>query len=218
MKPRIRALAPFLLDLVLPVAVYYLLHNGFGLSPFWALAAGGLATAVNAVVTTVHRGRLDAFGGLVVLEVALSLALLFVSDDPRVLLLKPAFYVAVGGLYALGTLAVGRPLVYESGKPFATKGEPRMVAAYERCWDTSPPFRSAIRSVTAVWGAGFLVDAVLRAVIVFRFPPAQVLDSLLLSQAPLLAVLVLVIVYTRLRMRRVRPILLRERDRLAAVG
>ncbi|WP_328610814.1 hypothetical protein OG943_17360 [Amycolatopsis sp. NBC_00345] len=215
MNPRIRALAPFLLDLVLPVAAYYLLHNGFGLSPFWALAVGGLATMVNAVVTTVRRGRLDAFGGLVVVEVALSLALLFVSDDPRVLLLKPAFYIAVGGLYALGTLVVGRPLVYESGKPFATKGEPRLVAAYERCWDTSARFRAAIRSVTVVWGAGFLLDAALRAVIVYRFPPERVMDSLLLSQAPLLAVLVLVIVYTRLRMRRVRPILLRERDRLA---
>jgi hypothetical protein len=55
-----------------------------------------------------------------------------------------------------------------------------------------------------------------RHVIVYRFPPAQMMDSL--SQAPLLAVLVLVLVYTRLRMRRARPILLRERDRLAAVG
>ncbi|WP_329062901.1 hypothetical protein [Amycolatopsis sp. NBC_01480] len=88
------------------------------------------------------------------------------------------------------------------------------MAAYERCWDTSAQFRGAIRSVTVVWGVGFLVDAVLRAVIVYRFPPEQVMDSLLLSQAPLLAVLVLVLVYTRLRMRRVRPILLRERDRL----
>ena len=215
MKPRIRALAPFLLDLVLPIAAYYLLHTGFGVSPFWALAIGGLATTVNAVLTTVRRGRLDAFGGLVVLEVALSLVLLFVTDDPRVLLLKPAFYVGVGGLYALGTLVVGRPLVYESGKPFATQGDPGLMAAYERCWDTSAQFRGAIRSVTAVWGVGFLVDAVLRAVIVYRFPPEQVMDSLLLSQAPLLAVLVLVIVYTRLRMRRVRPILLHERDRLA---
>jgi hypothetical protein len=53
-----------------------------------------------------------------------------------------------------------------------------------------------------------------RHVIVYRFPPAQMMDSL--SQAP--PPTVLVIVYTRLRMRRARPILLRERDRLAAVG
>jgi hypothetical protein len=59
-------------------------------------------------------------------------------------------------------------------------------------------------------------EADVPATSVYRFPPAQVMDSL--SQAPLPAVLVLVIVYTRLRMRRVRPIRLCERDRLAAVG
>ena len=213
MTERVRALAPFVLDLVLPIAGYVLLHSVFGLSVFWALAIGGLATTVNAVITTVRRGKLDAFGGLVVIEVALSIALLFVSDDPRVLLLKPAFYVGVGGLYALGTLFVGRPLVYESGKPFATKGNPRLVDAYERCWDNSEQFRTAIRTVTAVWGVGFLLDAVLRVIIVYWFSPEHVADSLLLSQVPLVGVLVLMIGYTRLRMRAVRPILLRERDR-----
>ncbi|WP_410623922.1 VC0807 family protein [Amycolatopsis sp. cmx-8-4] len=216
MKGRIRVLAPFALDLVLPIVAYWLLHTVAGLSSFWALGIGGLATMVNAIITTVRRGKLDGFGILVVVEVALSVVLLFVGDDPRVLLLKPAFYVGVAGVYALGSLFVGRPLVFEAGKPFATRGDPRTVEAYDRSWAVSEPFRTAIRSVTLVWGAGFLVDAVLRVIIVYSFSPAEITDSLLLSQVPLIAVLVAVIAYTRLRMRKVRPILLAERDRLPA--
>ncbi len=216
MKGRIRVLAPFALDLVLPVVAYWLLHAVFGLSPFWALGIGGLATMVNAIITTVRRGKLDGFGILVVIEVALSVVLLFVSDDPRVLLLKPAFYVGVAGVYALGSLFAGRPLVFEAGKPFATRGDPRMTEAYDRSWTVSEPFRAAIRAVTLVWGAGFLLDAVLRVIIVYSFPPAEITDSLLLSQVPLIAVLVAMIAYTRLRMRKVRPILLAERDRRPA--
>jgi hypothetical protein len=213
MKERISALAPFALDLVLPIAAYWLLHTVFGLSPFWALGIGGLATMVNAIITTARRGKLDGFGILVVVEVALSVVLLFVSDDPRVLLLKPAFYVGVAGVYALGSLFVGRPLVFEAGKPFATRGDPRLVEAYDHSWAVSEPFRAAIRSVTVVWGVGFLLDAVLRVIIVYSFPPEEITDSLLLSQVPLIAVLVVLIAYTRLRMRKVRPIVLAARDR-----
>lgn len=216
MNDRIRALLPFLLDLIIPIGGYFLLHNAFGIGDFWALSLGGLGTMVNAVVTTVRRGRLDSFGLLVVLEVALSVVLLFVSRDPRVLLLKPAFYVGIGGLWALGTLRLGKPLAYESGKPFATKGDPVLMAAYERAYEQSDRFRAALRSVTAVWGVAFLLDAVLRVVIVYRFSPAQINDSLLLSQVPLIGLLVLVIVFTRLRMRAVRPELLRHRETVSS--
>lgn len=207
MSGRLRALLPFALDVVLPLAAYFLLHTVAGLSAFWALAAGGLATAVNAVITTVRRGRLDALGVLVAIEVALSVALLFVSRDPRVLLIKPAFYLVVSGLYALATLVVGTPLAYDSGRPFATRGDPALVAAYERAYTDSLVFRRAIRSVTAVWGAAFLADAALRVLIVYSYPPAQVTDSLLLSQAPLFVLVVAAIVFSRIRMRRVRSVI-----------
>lgn len=211
MSPRLRALLPFLLDLALPIAAYVLLHTAAGLSAFWALAIGGLATMASTTITTVRRRKLDAFGILVAAEVALSVALLFVSRDPRVLLIKPAFYFAVAGAYALATLMTGTPLAYETGRPFATRGDPALIAAYNRAYTGSDAFRRAIRTVTAAWGACFLADAALRVLIVVSFPPAQVADSLVLSQAPLVVLLVAAIVFTRVRMRRVRHVLTGER-------
>jgi hypothetical protein len=78
---RWRVLLPTLLDLVIPTAGYFLLH-GAGLADIWALTIAGAATAVNAAVTAVRRGRLDALGLLIAAEIAVSVALVVVTEDP----------------------------------------------------------------------------------------------------------------------------------------
>lgn len=81
MNTKLRAVLPMLLDVTIPVAGYYVL-SACGLDDFWALTIAGVATAVNAVVGTLRRRRLDALGMLVVLEIALSIALFFVTGIP----------------------------------------------------------------------------------------------------------------------------------------
>jgi hypothetical protein len=209
-----RALVPVVLDLVLPIGGYFLLHSGFGLSAFWSLTLAGAATGVHALITTLRRGKVDALGVLVFLEMGLSAILLFVTDDPRVVLAKPAFYLAVAAVYALVTCFTGRPLVLDSGKPFATRGDPALAEAYERAWERSDRFRRTVRGVTAVWAGAFALDAVFRVVVVYSLPPERVDESVWLSQVPLVVVFVLAIAVTRLRMRPMRPVI--ESHRVAA--
>jgi hypothetical protein len=52
----------------------------------------------------------------------------------------------------------------------ATKGDPVRTVAWERPWEESPQFRLAHRALTFGSGVAFLADAVLRVVVVFRFP------------------------------------------------
>lgn len=203
MKPAV--LIPILLDIVVPIGGYFLLH-ALGMTDFWALTIAGAGTGVAAIVNTVRRRALDGIGLLIMVEVALSVALLFLTRDPRVLLLKPAFYTAVGGLFVLGTCLVRRPLVYETGKPFATKGDPARLAAYEHSWRHSPKFRSVLTGVTVGWGIGFLLVSAATVAIVLSFPPDQVSGSFALSQLPSIAVFIALIVFTRLRVRAIRPI------------
>lgn len=203
MKPAI--FLPVLFDVIVPIGGYFLLH-ALGFSAFWALTVAGAGTGVVTLVNTVRRRRLDGIGLLVVLEVALSVALLFVTRDPRVLLLKPAFYTAVGGVFALSTCVAGQPLVYEAGKPFASKGDPHRLAAYDQAWQTSARFRRVLTEVTVGWGIGFLLVSAATVAVVLHFPPSHVGSSFALSQLPGVAVFVLLIAFTRLRVRATRPI------------
>jgi len=118
-----------LIDIGAPIIVYFILHS-LGVGDVLALTIGGMVTAINALVGTVRRRLLDSIGLLVVAEIALSIALLLITQDPRILLIKPSFYVGFAAIYTFATCLVGRPIGYESGKPFATKGDPNNTLTY----------------------------------------------------------------------------------------
>ena len=120
---RLRGLMPILIDIVAPIVVYFILHS-LGVGDVLALTIGGMVTAINALVGTVRRRRLDSIGLLVVAEIALSIALLLITQDPRILLIKPSFYVGFAAIYAFSTCLVGRPIGFESAKPIATRVTP----------------------------------------------------------------------------------------------
>jgi hypothetical protein len=108
-------------------------------------------------------------------------------------------------------------LVYETGKPFATKGDPVRLAAYEESWRQSPRFRQVLTGVSVAWGIGFLLMSVATVAIVLHFPPDQVSRSFALSQLPSIAMFIALIAFTRLRVRAIRPIV-DERMRLSQVS
>jgi len=211
---RLRALLPMLIDIVAPILVYFILHS-IGVGDVLALTIGGMVTAVNALVGTVRRRRLDSIGLLVVAEIALSIALLLIAQDPRILLIKPSFYVGFAAIYAFATCLVGRPIGYESAKPIATKGDPERLAAYERAWERSPEFRRTERVITAAWGVAFLADALVRILVVYSFSANQVGESLLLSQGPGIVLIGAALLFTRWRVPIIRTIVDAQQEQVA---
>lgn len=192
---KLRAALPLLLDIVIPVAGYYILH-AIGLSDFWALTLAGVATAGYTVVNTVRRGRLDRLGTLVVLEIALSVLLFFVTRDPRIVLLKPSFYTAVAAFYLFFTCVSGQPFTAQTSRPFATDGDPERERAYEAALEHSAGFLREHRRITAVWGVLWLAESAARVVVVLQ---SSIADGVLLGQLPGIVAIVAGIVYTRLR-------------------
>ena len=195
---RLRLLLPALLDIVIPVVAYFALR-ALGANQFWALTLAGVGTGLSALVNTVRRRKLDWIGVLVLLEVALSAALLFTTDDPRVVAIKPAFYTALTGVYFLVTCVVGKPVVYLAAAPIATGGDPIRSDAYRRAWDESPTFRSRERLMTVAFAVALLAESVLRVWIVYRWSPAKLDESFALSQLPALVLLAAVLGVVRLQ-------------------
>jgi hypothetical protein len=211
-QSRLRTLLPTLLDLVIPTAGYFLLHWA-GLSQVWALTIAGAATALNALITTIRRRRLDALGLLVVAEVAVSVALAAITADPRLILARPAVYLAVAGVVNLVSCVAARPLSYTAATPMATKGDPVRAVAYARAWHHSPELRAIHRQLTAGIGLAMLVYAVLRVLIVYSFSTGT---ALLAQEVPGLLLIALVVALIRRRVPRLRRIVDAEQAALAA--
>lgn len=200
MKTELRAALPMLIDVVLPVAGYHLL-SACGLDDFWALTVAGLATAAHTLVTTVRRRRLDGIGALVVLEIALSLVLLAVTRDPRIVLLKPSFYTGVAGVFLLGTCVLGKPFTMDLTRPMAVGGDPVRAAAVDAATTHSAGYRREHVHLTSVWAVIWIVDAVVRAWIVLE---TDVATGVLAAQLPGLVALVAGSLYTRTRVPRLQ--------------
>ncbi len=202
---KLRPLLPLLADIVVPVVLYFALKQA-GLNDFWALTIAGVATGAATAVNTVRRKRLDWIGLLVILEIALTIALIFVTDDPRIVAIKPAFYTVLTGAFLGVTCFVGRPIVYQAAAPMAIKGDPKRAIAYDRAWDESAEFRRRQRTMTGAFALFLIAESVLRVVIVYQYTIEEIEKSFLLSQLPGIVLLVFVLGYFRLQVPALRRI------------
>jgi hypothetical protein len=161
------AALPFLLDFLVPLAAFYAL-TAAGLSSFWSLTIGGALTGVVSGVNTLRRRRLDGLGLLVIAEIALGLVLIATTRDPRLVLARSSLYLALAGIWVLGSAVLGRPVTINTSKGFAARSDGEAgIAAVEWLAANSAPFLRIHRRLSALWGGMFLLYAVVRVVIIY---------------------------------------------------
>lgn len=196
----------YIVDIAAPLAGYFILHS-LRVPDFWSLVAGTVVAVLSTAVNSVRRRKLDGVGLLVILEIVVSIGLLFVTGDPRFLLAKPSFYTGLAGIYILATLFRAKPVTYEGVRQIGARGDPLRVKAFERAWDRSREFRTSLRVSAIGWGVAFLADAVIRVVIVYRFPLTR---AIWLSNLPNLIAIVILVGFSALMGRTTKRIIEEE--------
>jgi hypothetical protein len=177
------------------------------------LLAVGLGTVLLAVAELVSflkkRHPLDGFAILVLIELATSVAVTVASNNARFVLIRPSFYTAVAGIYALTTLRSARPLMMTVSKPMAAAGDPVRAEAFERAGRESVRFRHIEQAMTAALGLVLLAESVLRVITVLSIPQGHALAASLWSQVP---AIVLLLAYFAVMLRFFVPRASREVD------
>ncbi|RDI49236.1 VC0807 family protein [Nocardia mexicana] len=156
-----------------------------------SMVAGPVAAAA-IVVADLARNRfgsgtgqsIDGFAVLVLAEVVAGIVLTSISGDPRFVLARSSFYLALAGAFILATTWTRRPLIREALKPVTANGDPRRGAAFDRLWDESKRFRRIYRWVNASLGAALLADAAVRTAVIYGYPADEVGRASLMSQLP----------------------------------
>jgi hypothetical protein len=173
---RLRAIVMIvILDIAAPLAAYSLLRSA-GLAAVPALLLSGVFPALGVAIGVIRHRRLDVVGVLVLAGVAIGTVLGLVSHNARLVLMEGSVPTAVFGVACLGSLwAARRPLMFsvalELTGPDTAKG--REMA---RLWEYEG-YRHVFRIITVVWGAGFLLEAALRVVIVYNTSTGTALGS-----------------------------------------
>jgi hypothetical protein len=182
----------YVADVVVPMALYYVLHR-FGISDAVALAASAAIALVVTIINTIRRKKIDAVGILVIIEIVLSIVLFLLLKDRRLILAKPSFYSGCAAIYLIVMAFRPKPMNYDVIRNVGSDGDPRRAAAFDAAFVESPKFRSALRTAEIGWGIAFLADAVLRVVIIFTTTPDR---AVWLSNIPHVAAIAILIAFS----------------------
>src|SRR5215475_4775942 len=150
-------------DIAAPLVTYYVLRSA-GLTAVTALLVSGAFPAIGVTVRAISHRRLDVVGVLVLAGIVVGSVLGLVTANARLLLMEGSVPTAVFGVGCLGSLRARRPLMFavalEFVGPDTAKGQ-----EMTRLWHHEG-YRRVFRSITAVWGVGFVVEAALRIIVV----------------------------------------------------
>ncbi|MET8545421.1 VC0807 family protein [Kitasatospora sp. NPDC004799] len=170
---RTGVLLPLLIDLGLPLAVYYGLRSA-GVDQWWSLLWSAAAPAVTVVVRLVRTRRVDFTALLVLSMIVLGLVLSVLTGDPRTLLIREAWTGMLGGLlgvWLLASVGYGRPALMVVFRNFVrAKAGEEGLRAWEARWEQDAAFRRGVRVLTAVWGAASLLNALAQLAFAYLLP------------------------------------------------
>jgi hypothetical protein len=163
-----RVRAPWLsllLSGVLPFVVYQVLTRQ-GASVVTALAWAMIFPAIDIVLGLVRTRRVDFIGAAALFFLAVSIVVALLTDEPLIVLLRPAVTTGIFGLICFGSLWVRRPILYYLSRQFVATQDRTWAESFPELWQTESEFRTGIRRLTIAWGAWLLLNAAARTVLV----------------------------------------------------
>jgi hypothetical protein len=163
---RLRSLAMIVIfDVAGPLAAYYVLRSA-GLAAWTALLLSGVLPALGVTIGVIRHHRLDVVGVLVLAGIIVGTVLGLVSHNARLILVEGSVPTAIFAVGCLGSMWARYPLMFSFAREFIGPDTPKG-QEMTKLWQLEG-YRRVFRVITAVWGAAFLVEAALRAVIVYN--------------------------------------------------
>ncbi|CAN7764056.1 hypothetical protein LJR153_007181 [Paenibacillus sp. LjRoot153] len=149
-----------LINGIVPWVLYVWLSNYMS-----SIAALTIATLVPLIDNVIHLARyrkLDAFGSLMLFTFLLTLVLVLLGGNEKILLVRESLITASVGVVFLCSLLFRRPIMYYLALRFIGNNE------FAVNWNYAY-FRFVMRLMTFVWGIMLTVEASIRVVMVYQF-------------------------------------------------
>lgn len=159
---------------VLVFVIYELVKSFTSASDVIALFLSAIPAMIGSIVSIVHQRRIDVLGAFALITIAVSIALTFVSGDARLFQIRESFLTVLFGIVCLISLLFPKPLWFYIIRYFSTSNNPQQEAAFNAAWQY-PQFRAYIRNVTILWGIVYVVEFLIRIVMVYTMPISQFL-------------------------------------------
>jgi len=187
---------------VLPYIIYRLA------SPYmpavYALLLAGIPPAVRMLLGLVRQSRLNLLGVFSLLAIAIKVISGLVLQDTRFVLISSSLVTGAYGVIMLASLLSPAPLILTLFMNALAGNDPAQGEQFTKRW-LGDGFRSFFALITALWGAGLLIELVVRLILTFNLTVEQFLVIGPIVQYSFLGVLLLMtILCARIRRSRRR--------------
>jgi hypothetical protein len=156
-----------LVNFVAPFVIYNYAEAPLG--EVRALLASSAPPILWSLIGFARHRRLDALSVLVVSGIALSLLAMLGGGGARFLLLREKLVTAVIGLAFVGSVLIGKPLVYELARATMRRKSDSEAREFEAL-RIHAAFRLTMVIMTLVWGFGLLAEFVVSVSVMFVLP------------------------------------------------
>jgi hypothetical protein len=153
-----------LVNFIGPLLIYDLGKRSLG--DVHALIASSAPPIAWSVFEFARRRRIDALSLFVLAGIALSLLAFIGGGGVHFLQLREKLVTAVIGLIFLGSVLIGRPLIYEIARARLRRRSDSEAEAFEALRD-NVHFRRTMAVMTLVWGVGLILEAAVAGALVF---------------------------------------------------
>ncbi|MFF3560620.1 VC0807 family protein [Streptomyces sp. NPDC002574] len=158
-------------NIVLPVLTYNRL-TAAGWGEFSALLVSGVWPVLETGVSLAWRRKVDEFAIMTLIFLAISVLVTVVGPhSTRLLLVKDSAVTGLFGVVCLASLLAPRPLMFYFGRKFGTDGTKEGAERFDGLWQYAG-FRQVMRTMTVVWGAGYVLEALARVGLSYRLSTA----------------------------------------------
>jgi hypothetical protein len=151
-------------NFILPYLVYSYAEAPLG--QVRALLASSAPPILWSLIEFARHRRLDALSVLVLSGIALSLIAMIGGGGARLLQLREKLVTAVIGLAFVGSVLIGKPLVYELARASMRRKSEDEALQFEAL-QIHAGFRRTMMVLTLVWGFGLLADVALSVALMF---------------------------------------------------
>jgi len=159
MSKRMYVIFTLVINGILPWVIYVVLSDY--MSSLLALSIAMLLPLVDNAIHLWKYKRLDAFGGLMLFSIVLTLVLVLIGGSEKILLVRESLITASVGLIFLVSLLFKRPLIFYLGMRFIQNNR------FADNWNIRY-FRFVMRLMTFVWGIMLLAEAIVRVTMVYN--------------------------------------------------
>ena len=131
----VRQLVPSLfLSIACTVILYSLLRPHFPPTSIIPLLVASICPVLGNVLSIARHRRLDIFGVMVLIGLAVSIIGVLLGGGPQLLLLRESFVTGASGVVLLASLVLPKPLGYYFARQLLTANDPERSAAFAALW------------------------------------------------------------------------------------